>query len=293
MTHPIPLSNDLPAKAILRLSIGLLLSIVALFWLGPAAANAQGSCPNPYTVRSGDYWTRIARECGVTLQALYNANPELRARRGDAIRPGDQVIIPISAQQSPPTPTARPAATAIPSPTPTRTTPTTRQDYGFYYTVVRGDTWSTIAARYNMALEDLYAYNGVWIEYYGDRRRIEPGDNILIPGRNGETIIPRGTTYTFQSGDTIFRIGQRTGYSLAQLEAANPGAWTNRNVIRPGTRIVIPASPSTIGSSPPSIPTAVGGQPCRADNTPYATNITVGDLIEVVSFGPNTDPNIV
>jgi LysM repeat protein len=271
--------------------------------------------PVTHRVRSGESWLAIANRYGVSYADLRAANQALWNSRRENLRVGDELIIPGLFVGTPtPTPTASdtptitptatetatptitptasntpiPTATYTPSPTPERVVPTTRQNYAFYYTVQLGDTWSEIAAQYGLSLETLYSYNGVWIEYYGNRRRIEPGDNILIPGRMGQTIIPRGSTYTFQSGDTLFRVAQRTGYSLAELEAANPGVWTNRDLIRPGTRIYIPES-----AVAPSVPTEVGGQPCTRENTPYATNISVGDTVEVVSFGPNTDPNIV
>lgn len=297
-----------------------------------SAGETGEQIPYVHSVRAGESWLGIANRYGVSYADLRAANQTLWNRRGENLRVNDELIIPGRFVGTPtPTPTASdtptitptptetqtptitptptetatptitptasntpiPTATYTPSPTPERVVPTTRQNYAFYYTVQRGDTWSEIAAQYGLSLETLYSYNGVWIEYYGNRRRIEPGDNILIPGRMDQTIIPRGSTYTFQSGDTLFRVGQRTGYSLAELEAANPGAWTNRDLIRPGTRIYIPESAERIGAVAPSVPTEVGGQPCTRENTPYATNISVGDTVEVVSFGSNTDPNIV
>jgi hypothetical protein len=64
-------------RSIVYLGLGLLFCAVALFWLGPATAGAQGDCPNPYTVGAGDSWSVIARRCGVTVQELRAANPTL------------------------------------------------------------------------------------------------------------------------------------------------------------------------------------------------------------------------
>ena len=55
----------------------------------PAAASTP--CPNPYTVQSGDWIYKIARNCGVSVSALLAANPAINP---DVLTPGQQLNMP-------------------------------------------------------------------------------------------------------------------------------------------------------------------------------------------------------
>lgn len=90
----------------------LFLFILPLFiFLTPLAIQAQSRCANPYIVQQGDWWTRIAQRCGVSYEALRQANSQLWAERGSNIRPGDRMNIP---DESHATATPQPTATATP-----------------------------------------------------------------------------------------------------------------------------------------------------------------------------------
>lgn len=71
-----------------RLACFFLLLIFVLSPVGDAAALAP--CASPYTVRAGDTLTRIARNCGTTINALKTANK----LKGDLIFVGQKLIIP-------------------------------------------------------------------------------------------------------------------------------------------------------------------------------------------------------
>jgi len=55
-------------------------------------------CPNPYTVQTGDWLYKIARNCGVSVAALIAANPNINP---NVLSPGQQLNMP---SQGGPTP---------------------------------------------------------------------------------------------------------------------------------------------------------------------------------------------
>lgn len=57
-----------------------------------ATPNPPGApCPNPYTVQNGDWIYKIARNCGVSVNALIAANPGINP---NYISPGQQLNMP-------------------------------------------------------------------------------------------------------------------------------------------------------------------------------------------------------
>ena len=50
---------------------GMLLATLGL----TSAVSAKATCSSPYTIQSGDTLKSIAQKCGVSLNALLNANP--------------------------------------------------------------------------------------------------------------------------------------------------------------------------------------------------------------------------
>jgi|GEM_PF-684844 len=58
---------------------------------GPEASAAPGQCGKTYTVKEGDYPSLIAEKCGVSLQALLNANPGIQPTN---LHIGDVLNIP-------------------------------------------------------------------------------------------------------------------------------------------------------------------------------------------------------
>jgi LysM repeat protein len=76
----------------LLISLSLILALlVSMVGFAPAV-QAQSSCGSTYTVRSGDTLTRIAQQCGVTVQALLDANAAITNR--NLIRTGQVIQIP-------------------------------------------------------------------------------------------------------------------------------------------------------------------------------------------------------
>jgi LysM repeat protein len=99
---------------------------------------------------------------------------------------------------------------------------------GGSYTVARGDTLSSIAARFGTDVATLASLNGV------------RNPNLIYSGQSLK--LPAGASqgYQIQRGDTMAGIATKNGISLAALTAANPQV-ANPNRIYPGDTLKIPA----------------------------------------------------
>ena len=143
-----------------------------------------------YLWKDGDTAASVAGENGVSEEALRESNPALNL---DEAREGDLVYMP----------EAVPAATAACS-------------TGYTYTVRRGDTYTSIAAKLGTTAAVLQALNPTI-----PATRIPIGYALCVPG--GETPTPECTnTYIVQRGDTYTSIAAKLGTTAAVLQALNP-----------------------------------------------------------------------
>ena len=183
----------------------------------PAPRQVCGPNTTPYVVRPGDTFFSIARQFGVSLDALIAANPQIP--NPAQIRPGQIVCIP---------PVDCPRGT-------------------FAYTVQRGDTMFSIARMFNVSLQALIDAN----PQISDPANIVPGQTVCVPvtGPPPGQCPPGTFAYTVQPGDSMFSIAQRFGVSLNALIAANPQI-PNPNLIFPGQIVCVPTGPSP-GPCPP------------------------------------------
>lgn len=167
-------------------------------------------CPGGqlYTVRQGDTLFRIAQRFNVSLDALIRANPQITDPSRLTI--GQQICIPGVA------PPACPG--------------------GQLYTIRAGDTFFSIAQRFNVTVNQLIAANpGV------DPDRLQIGQQICIPTEPPTPGCPGGFLYTIQAGDTFFSLARRFNVTVNQLIAANPGV--DPDALRIGQQICIPTQP--------------------------------------------------
>lgn len=181
---------------------------------------AQVCGPNttPYVVRPGDTFFSIARQFGVSLDALIAANPQIEDP--SQIRPGQIVCIP-----------------RVACPTGT-----------FAYIVQPGDTMFSIARRFNVPLQTLIDAN----PQIPDPARLVPGQTVCVPITSPPPPgpCPPGTfPYTVQPGDSMWSIANRFGVSLEALIAANPQI-PNPNLIFPGQIVCVPST-TPPGPCPP------------------------------------------
>jgi len=69
-----------------------------------------------YTVKSGDCLSRIARDNGVSLKSVLQANPQFQ-KNPNLIKPGQQVQLPGAKDTFQPAPAPRPGSGSAPKPT--------------------------------------------------------------------------------------------------------------------------------------------------------------------------------
>jgi uncharacterized protein (TIGR02594 family) len=109
------------------------------------------------------------------------------------------------------------------------------------HVVQAGETLGRIAARFGTTVASILNAN----PQVPNGDLIFPGQELNVPGSEGgvaaaepNEAVPT-VEYTVRSGDTLGRVAQHFGVTIADLVAANPQV-TNPDVIRPGRRIVIP-----------------------------------------------------
>jgi LysM repeat protein len=139
---PDPGASPLPPEATAT-------TIVVVPGVTPTAPVAAGApCPNPYIVQQGDWIYKIARNCGVSPQAIIAANPGIDPNR---ISPGQSLNMPTGGTTAPPSG----ACTGT-------------------HTVVTGDTLYRLARNCGLTTEQLAAANNIpypYIIYVGQAIR--------------------------------------------------------------------------------------------------------------------------
>lgn len=134
------------------------------------------------------------------------------------------------------------------------------------YTVVAGDTVSSIAARYGLATASVLALNGL-----GWKSLIFPGQVLKLTGgavaptpapAPAPAVQSAGGRYTIVKGDTISRIAARFGVSTQTLLTANGLSWSS--IIYPGQTIAVPGrtlAAQNVSAVTPAAPVASAAEP--------------------------------
>jgi LysM repeat protein len=128
-----------------------ILTLILLAFLAvPGKAQAGGDCGGTYVVQWGDTLSAIAWRCDTTVSALYAANPSL----GGYLYAGQTLVIPGGGYNY-----SAPVS------------------YSGTYVVQPGDTFSGIASRYGVSMNDLWAAN----PYIWDINFLYAGQVIHVP----------------------------------------------------------------------------------------------------------------
>lgn len=161
------------------------------------------------TIQPGDTLYGLARRYNITVQAIIAVNPGINP---NSLPVGELICIPN------PTP-GQPFPGACPN--------------GTFYVIKAGDTFYSIARRFNVSVDALLNANpGV----NPDLLRV--GQQICVPTLPTPTITCPGPTYTIRPGDTLYGIARILGTTVSALLAANPGV--NPNALQVGQILCLP-----------------------------------------------------
>lgn len=195
----------------------------------PTTPTQQGQ----YTVQAGDTYWSIARRLGVSpgeLQRLNNTS-------SSSLYVGQKLVVPGQTTQ---------ASTENNSPKEESTNSTPTNTKG-NYTVKAGDTYWSLARRYNVSVESLMAQNG---------QNLIAGKVITIPSvattqtastpvteKEEATTTPVSTSngnYTVVAGDTLWSIARRHQTTVGQILSAN--GLAEGTALYPGQSLVVSGS---------------------------------------------------
>ncbi|MDQ8195605.1 LysM peptidoglycan-binding domain-containing protein [Coraliomargarita sp. SDUM461004] len=123
------------------------------------------------------------------------------------------------------------------------------------YTVKKGDNLWTIAKRYNVSLNELYAANGL-----NKNSVLKIGQQLQIPVEGGTATVNTvsadsyqpssfnqgSTNYTVKRGDSLSKIASQHGTTVRAIKAAN---GMTSDLIRVGDTLVLPVAGSGSSSS--------------------------------------------
>lgn len=167
-----------------------------------------------YVVRTGDTLYSIARQFGVTVQALMQINGIYNPHY---IQVGQRLIIP------------RPGDV-----TPVPPTPWPPQPYPIVHIVQRGDTLYSLARRFGTTVQAIAQWNHIV-----NPSRIYVGQRLVIYTYTTVPPVPPGCgSHIVRRGETLYSLARRYGTTVWALAMINNLA--NPNVIYAGQRLILP-----------------------------------------------------
>lgn len=258
---PSSLAAAMQAQAEAKAAGAIIPAAVVSTTIPAAFQPAQPAAPAEYTIVRGDTVSGIAGRFGLATGDILKLN---NLQANTIIYPGQKLKLSGSAEPAAPAP-APAAAPAAPAPA-----------GGATYTVKAGDTLGAIAAKHNVSLSDVFAWNNLSMRsiiYPGQKVKVGGGDAAPAPAAPApaapaapapalaNTSAPATGSYTIKAGDTLSAIASRHGVKLSDLLAANKLGMTT--VIYPGSKLVIPG-----GASQPAAQPAAATQPAAAPLVP-------------------------
>jgi LysM repeat protein len=244
----------------------------------PVAATGpsiRGIPVHPYRVQPGDTLTSIARNLRTTVVTLIVFNPSVRP---SSLVAGTSIWAPVAGGSVQPR--------VISAPAPARTQP---------YTVVAGDSATSIAQRHGLTLAQLQALNdgaSLGVVFVGQVLRIPAGGDGVSGG--GAPSLPADlTTYTVRPGDSGYALADVFGLTLPELSALNPSV--NFAGLQVGQVLTVPnvdlppPPPGTVPAGPPPPNTYVVE---TGDNLTRIAEAAGTTTSQVLALNSDLDPNL-
>ena len=217
----------------------------------PARPQAPATGGGSYTVQAGDSYWRIANKYGISIEELQRLN----GTSSYFLYPGQSLVVPGSAST-----TSGSASSTSSSTTSTRSA---APSAGGSYTVQAGDSYWRIANKYGISIQELQRLNGT-SDY-----TLHPGQSIKVPGSGTNASASSnsgsaststtsaspsaGGSYTVQAGDSYWRIANKYGISISELQRLN---GTSNYFLYPGQSLKVPGSGSANATPAPVATTA-------------------------------------
>ncbi|WP_454922412.1 LysM peptidoglycan-binding domain-containing protein [Abiotrophia defectiva] len=205
----------------------------------PARPQAPATGGGSYTVQAGDSYWRIANKYGISIEELQRLN----GTSSYFLYPGQSLVVPGSASTT--------SGSASSS-----TSSTSTSSAGGNYTVQAGDSYWRIANKYGISIQELQRLNGT-SDY-----TLHPGQSIKVPGSGTNASASSnsssaststtsaapatGGSYTVQAGDSYWRIANKYGISISELQRLNGTSDYN---LYPGQSLKVPGSGSSSSAS--------------------------------------------
>ena len=251
----------------------------------PARPQAPATGGGSYTVQAGDSYWRIANKYGISIEELQRLN----GTSSYFLYPGQSLVVPGSAST-----TSGSASSASSS--------TSTSSAGGNYTVQAGDSYWRIANKYGISIQELQRLNGT-SDY-----TLHPGQSIKVPGSGSANATPApaattasttsapaetpapapstgGGNYTVQAGDSYWRIANKYGISISELQRLN---GTSNYFLYPGQSIKVPGGGAAAETPAPApaespAPTAAETPAPAANNASQASGgsytVQAGDTL--------------
>ncbi|MDQ0924044.1 LysM repeat protein [Pseudarthrobacter sp. W1I19] len=261
--HPVPATLAAAMKAQAAQATAAVIPASSVSTSIPAAFKpAQPAPPAEYTIARGDTISAIAGRFGLNTGEILKLN---NLQANTIIYPGQKIKLTGSGD-APAAPAAAPSPAAA-----------TSAGTGATYTVKPGDTLGAIAARHNVSLADVFAWNNLnmrSIIHPGQKVKVGAGDAATAPAPAAPPAAlanasaapaapaPATGSYTVKAGDTLWAIASRHGVKLSELLSANQLGMSS--VIHPGNKLVIPGAggqpaPQPAASVTPLVPSSFLG----------------------------------
>ena len=201
-----------------------------------------------YVVKPGDTLGGIAQRYGLSSREIKKLNEDKISDR-NTIYPGMSLNVPYLDESSTEEDNKQPFAEVVEQ----ENLDNIKTDV---YVVKSGDTLGGIAQRYGLSSREIKKLNE---DKISDRNVIYPGMTLKVPYLNETSSFKessqinkvveqenidntKANTYVVKNGDTLGGIAQRYGVSSREIKKLNEDKISDRNVIYPGMKLVVPGT---------------------------------------------------